>query len=241
MAARTTASAAKKATKRKTAVKVVKKTPTRRATPKAKPVKKTTARKAAKAPAPKGAAAPADGQWVEYLSMAMHEVQENLASEIATVKGAVEEALKEGRQALGQADVFTAAGQEDPELERITRSFRRMLGEAMEQRAETFAEPLAAVHARLAALLADGKIPTDGTEEQIRGSIAELASVLTILGVERFEPHPGDVVDPLIHTVVAEESDSGVEAGRVCRVVWPGYHSSRGRVLAPSRVAISRG
>ena len=105
---------------------------------------------------------------------------------------------------------------------------RRLLSELLEQRLESIARELADVRRALA-----GSDPASGIEQ--------LDDLLDRLGAVRFSAEPLDVVDPLIHTVVAERPGNGVPRGVVLEAVRPGFRSSRGLVLAKAAVAVSAG
>jgi len=113
-------------------------------------------------------------------------------------------------------------------LEGAVDSMRRLLSELLEQRLESIARELADVRRALA-----GSDPASGIEQ--------LDDLLDRLGAVRFSAEPLDVVDPLIHTVVAERPGNGVPRGVVVEAVRPGFRSSRGLVLAKAAVAVSAG
>ena len=108
-------------------------------------------------------------------------------------------------------------------------SLRRLLSELIEQRLESVARDLAEVRRTLAA---GGELAT---------GLEQLDDLLDRLGAVRFTAEPLDVVDPLIHTVVAERPGNGAPRGVVLEVVRPGFRSSRGLVLAKAAVAVSAG
>jgi hypothetical protein len=108
-------------------------------------------------------------------------------------------------------------------------SLRRLLSELLEQRLESVARDLAEVRRALAA---GGDLST---------GLQQIDDLLDRLGAVRFSAEPLDVVDPLIHTVVAERPGNGVPRGVVLEAVRPGFRSSRGLVLAKAAVAVSAG
>jgi hypothetical protein len=108
-------------------------------------------------------------------------------------------------------------------------SFRRMLGDLLEQRLESVAREVAEVR-RAVAGGADG--------ERV---LALLDDLLHALGATRFTAEPLDVVDPLIHAVVQERRADGVPSGVILEAVRPGFRSGRGLVLAKAAVTVSGG
>lgn len=113
-------------------------------------------------------------------------------------------------------------------LEGSVDSLRRLLSELLEQRLEAVARDLADVRRTLAG-------------GDLAAGIGQLDDLLDRLGAVRFSAEPLDVVDPLIHTVVAERPGNGAPRGVVLEVVRPGFRSSRGLVLAKAAVAVSAG
>lgn len=108
-------------------------------------------------------------------------------------------------------------------------SLRRLLSELLEQRLESVARDLAEVRRALTA------------GDDLSAGLERLDDLLDRLGAVRFSAEPLDVVDPLIHTVVAERPGNGVPRGVVLEAVRPGFRSSRGLVLAKAAVAVSAG
>ena len=116
------------------------------------------------------------------------------------------------------------------ELDESVDSLRRLLSELIEQRMEAVVQQLADIRRDA------GSIPSDhGT--RIAGRLDEL---LESLGAERFDAELMDVVDPLIHVVVAERQQNDVPDGVIIETVRPGYRTSRGRVVCKAAVAVSQ-
>lgn len=116
------------------------------------------------------------------------------------------------------------------ELDESVDSLRRLLSELIEQRMEAVVQQLADIRRDACS------IPSDhGT--RIAGRLDEL---LESLGAERFDAEPMDVVDPLIHVVVAERRQDDVPEGVIVETVRPGYRTSRGRVVCKAAVAVSQ-
>jgi molecular chaperone GrpE (heat shock protein) len=118
----------------------------------------------------------------------------------------------------------------DEGLEATVDSLRRLLSELIEQRLESVIGDLADIRREAANAAAK-----DGS-----GLIARLDELLESLGAVRFEAEAMDVVDPLIHTVVAERQQGDVPAGVIIETLRPGYRTSRGRVVCKAAVAVSQ-
>jgi len=116
------------------------------------------------------------------------------------------------------------------ELEESVDSLRRLLSELIEQRMEAVVRQVADIRRDASSIPAE-----DGT--RIAGRLDEL---LESLGAERFDAEPMDVVDPLIHVVVAERPQEDVPEGVIVETVRPGYRTSRGRVVCKAAVAVSQ-
>jgi 3-oxoacyl-ACP reductase-like protein len=140
-------------------------------------------------------------------------------------------AVAQPRKAGAVAPAQTATPPARPTVESLdgaVDSLRRLLSELLEQRVESIARELADVRRTLAT----GDLAT---------GLDQLDDLLDSLGAVRFSAEPFDVVDPLIHTVVAERPGNGVPRGVVLEAVRPGFRSSRGLVLAKAAVAVSVG
>ena len=116
------------------------------------------------------------------------------------------------------------------ELDESVDSLRRLLSELIEQRMEAVVQQLADIRRDASTIPAE-----HGT--RIAGRLDEL---LESLGAERFDAEPMDVVDPLIHVVVAERQQDDVPDGVIVETVRPGYRTSRGRVVCKAAVAVSQ-
>jgi GrpE len=119
----------------------------------------------------------------------------------------------------------------DEGLEATVDSLRRLLSELIEQRLESVIRDLADIRREAAS----AAVKDDS------GLLARLDELLESLGAVRFEAEPMDVVDPLIHTVVAERQQADVPAGVIIETLRPGYRTSRGRVVCKAAVAVSQG
>ena len=109
-------------------------------------------------------------------------------------------------------------------------SLRRLLSELIEERMDAVVQELADIRREAATIPAE-----HGT--RVAARIDEL---LESLGAERFEAEPMDVVDPLIHVVVAERQQEDVPDGVIVETVRPGYRTSRGWVVCKAAVAVSQ-
>lgn len=123
----------------------------------------------------------------------------------------------------------SASPRPDRTLDGAVDSLRRLLSELLEHRLEAVARDLA----ELRRVLASGAEP--------EAVLDRLDDLLDRVGAVRFSAEPLDVVDPLIHTVVAERPGKGAPRGVVLEGVRPGFRSSRGLVLAKAAVAVSAG
>jgi molecular chaperone GrpE (heat shock protein) len=142
-------------------------------------------------------------------------------------RGTVAKPRKAGAAVTAPAPTATPPAVES--LDGAVDSLRRLLSELLEQRLESIARGLADVRRTLAS---GGDLAT---------GLDQLDEVLDSMGAIRFSAEPFDVMDPLIHTVVAERPGNGVPRGVVLEAVRPGFRSSRGLVLAKAAVAVSVG
>jgi hypothetical protein len=116
------------------------------------------------------------------------------------------------------------------DLDESVEALRRLLSELIEQRMEAVVQQVADIRRDAAAL------PTEHAT-RIADRLDEL---LESLGAERFDAEPMDMVDPLIHVVVAERVQQDVPDGVIVESVRPGYRTSRGRVVCKAAVAVSQ-
>jgi molecular chaperone GrpE (heat shock protein) len=116
------------------------------------------------------------------------------------------------------------------ELEDSVDSLRRLLSELIEQRMEGVVQQLADIRREASSL--SGK---EGAR-----LAARLDDLLESLGAERFEAETMDVVDPLIHVVVAERRQEDAPDGVIVETVRPGFRTSSGRVICKAAVAVSQ-
>ena len=68
----------------------------------------------------------------------------------------------------------------------------------------------------------------------------QMDTLLSDLGAMKFEAERLEHVDPLIHTVTREISDSHLPDGVVTETIRPGFHTGRGIVVAKALVAVNR-
>jgi hypothetical protein len=109
-------------------------------------------------------------------------------------------------------------------------SLRRLLSEIIEQRMEWVVRQLAELRREAETIEGDGGARLG----------ARLDELLENLGAVRFEAEPMDVVDPLIHVVVAERQQENVPDGVIIETLRPGYRTSRGWVVCKAAVAVSQ-
>jgi molecular chaperone GrpE (heat shock protein) len=119
----------------------------------------------------------------------------------------------------------------DAGLDATVDSLRRLLSELIEQRLESVVRDLADIRREAASM----------NVENGSGLVARLDGLLESLGAVRFEAEPMDLVDPLIHTVVAERHQADVPAGVIVETLRPGYRTSRGMIVSKAAVAVSQG
>lgn len=117
----------------------------------------------------------------------------------------------------------------DAALEVAVDSLRRLLSELLERRLESVVQDLVEIRREAAT--------TEGNRER---ALARIDRLLRDLGVLRFEAEPMDVVDPLIHTVIAGRRDDGIPDGLILEAAQPGFRSARGLVLSKAVVVVNR-
>jgi molecular chaperone GrpE (heat shock protein) len=127
--------------------------------------------------------------------------------------------------------LVTPVSATDAGLDATVDSLRRLLSELIEQRLESVIRDLADIRREAA-----GTAVQDGSR-----LLARLDELLESLGAVRFEAEPMDLVDPLIHVVVAERQQADVPAGVILETLRPGYRTSRGLVVCKAAVAVSQG
>jgi hypothetical protein len=118
----------------------------------------------------------------------------------------------------------------DAALEVAVDSLRRLLSELLERRLESVVQDLVEIRR-------DAATATEGNRVR---ALARIDRLLRDLGVLRFEAEPMDVVDPLIHTVIAGRCDDGVPDGLILEGAQPGFRSARGLVLSKAAVVVNR-
>jgi hypothetical protein len=124
--------------------------------------------------------------------------------------------------------LFPAPVSADTALESSVDSLRRLLAELVEARQEGVVARLTMIRTLGAFLKADHRLL-----EAIDGMLADL-------GALRFQAQRLDYVDPLIHKVVGERTDSGVPEGLILETLQPGFRTGRGVIVAKAEVIVNR-
>lgn len=68
----------------------------------------------------------------------------------------------------------------------------------------------------------------------------QMDTLLADLGAMKFEAERFEHVDPLIHTVAREVTDPSLPDGIIMETLRPGFHTSRGIVVAKALVTVNR-
>lgn len=108
-------------------------------------------------------------------------------------------------------------------------ALRRVLNDLMESRMNDVIRELVAI--RNSAASAGG---------EARRIAEQMDALLADLGAMRFEAERLEHVDPLIHTASREVSDASLADGIIVETLRPGFHTSRGIVVAKALVAVNR-
>jgi len=108
-------------------------------------------------------------------------------------------------------------------------ALRRVLNDLMEARMNDVIRELVTI--RNSAASAGG---------EARRIAEQMDALLADLGAMRFEAERLEHVDPLIHTVAREISDTSLPDGIILETLRPGFHTSRGIVVAKALVAVNR-
>ena len=67
-------------------------------------------------------------------------------------------------------------------------------------------------------------VSTDQLAEGIRIAGDELVKMLTEHGVERIDPEPGEVFDPIRHEAILRQAADGVDSNHIVQIMQPGLH-----------------
>ncbi|MEI7880122.1 MAG: hypothetical protein WCI95_04520 [bacterium] len=108
-------------------------------------------------------------------------------------------------------------------------ALRRVLNDLMEARMNDVIRELVTI--RNSAASAGG---------EARRIAEQMDALLSDLGAMRFEAERLEHVDPLIHTVSREVSDSSLPDGIIMETLRPGFHTPRGIIVAKALVAVNR-
>ncbi|MEI6168092.1 MAG: hypothetical protein WCS52_12950 [bacterium] len=108
-------------------------------------------------------------------------------------------------------------------------ALRRVLNDLMEARMNDVIRELVTI--RNSAASAGG---------EARRIAEQMDALLSDLGAMKFEAERLEHVDPLIHTVSREVSDSSLPDGIIMETLRPGFHTSRGIIVAKALVAVNR-
>jgi molecular chaperone GrpE (heat shock protein) len=108
-------------------------------------------------------------------------------------------------------------------------ALRRVLNDLMEARMNDVIRELVAI--RNSASSAGG---------EARRIAEQMDALLSDLGAMRFEAERLEHADPLIHTISREVSDASLADGIIVETLRPGFHTSRGIVVAKALVAVNR-
>ena len=108
-------------------------------------------------------------------------------------------------------------------------AMRRVLNDLMEARMNDVIRELVTI--RNSAASAGG---------EARRIVEQMDALLSDLGAMKFEAERLEHVDPLIHAVSREVSDASLPDGIIMETLRPGFHTSRGIVVAKALVAVNR-
>lgn len=141
--------------------------------------------------------------------------------------------LAAAQSGKGHAVVRTAP------LDRATATFQRLVAEVLDDQLAEMLPPLISLRNECAQRVnGNGQEMTDDDFAQ-RGK-ETLDHVLTLAGVQSYEPRLGEPFDPLIHLAVGESHSSELAANTVGKTVQPGFRSARGKVLVAAKVLVNR-
>jgi molecular chaperone GrpE (heat shock protein) len=108
-------------------------------------------------------------------------------------------------------------------------ALRRVLNDLMEARMNDVIRELVTI--RNSAASAGG---------EARGIAEQMDALLSDLGAMKFAAERLEHVDPLIHSVSREVTDTSLPDGVIMETLRPGFHTSRGIIVAKALVSINR-
>ena len=122
--------------------------------------------------------------------------------------------------------------------DRAAATFRRLVGESVDDHVGQMLPPLIALRNELAQRADAGDASGDGLAERGRQT---LDHVLALAEVTTYDARVGEPYDPLIHLGVEEVAVAGLSPGMVAEALQAGYRTAGGKVLVPARVKVSGG
>lgn len=197
----------------------------------AKPAVKSPAKLAAKPPVRKPAAKPLAKPAVKSFvnKVAKPAVCEKAGKVTApTGSGSGTEALRQEITALRTQLARHMAPVTSGSMEEVD-ALRRVLNDLMEARMNDVIRELVTI--RNSAASAGG---------EARRIAEQMDALLADLGAMKFEAERLEHVDPLIHTVSRETSDVSLPDGIIMETLRPGFHTSRGIIVARALVTVNR-
>lgn len=108
-------------------------------------------------------------------------------------------------------------------------ALRRVLNDLMEARMNDVIRELVTI--RNSASSAGG---------EARRIAEQMDTLLADLGTMKFEAERLEHVDPLIHTISREAADPSLPDGIILETLRPGFHTSRGLIVAKALVSVNR-
>lgn len=108
-------------------------------------------------------------------------------------------------------------------------ALRRVLNDLMDARMNDVIRELVTIR--------NGALSTGGEARRI---VEQMDALLADLGAMKFEAERLEHVDPLIHTVSRESSALSLPDGIILETLRPGFHTSRGIIVAKALVTVNR-
>jgi len=160
----------------------------------------------------------------------IHEKQESLSKSIRGVASLLKARLpaQEVAQTLDE-DIIQAG-----------RVFTRTLVDLVERHDERLTRPLADICRRLDTLAGQTVSVTGTVHSEIKECAAQVDQVLDELGIERYDAHPAEVFDPMIHQAIGARNEVDLPESTVLEAKLAGYRSPNGKVLLPAQVIVNR-